>query len=57
MSEPSVLLPGVVCADGSLYGLGWYLSWDKGDEYAVLDGRFTADELEAIAQHMRKESQ
>lgn len=39
--------------DGSLYLLGWYLSWDAKDEYAKLDGNFNANELEAIAWWMR----
>jgi len=40
--------------DGSLYDLGWYLSWIYGAESAVLDGEFTADELAEIAEHMKK---
>lgn len=39
--------------DGRLFSLGWYLSWFPGDEYACLDGDFTADDLEAIAVNMR----
>lgn len=38
--------------DGGLFNLGWYLGWTPGDSEAVLDGRFTADELRAIADHM-----
>jgi hypothetical protein len=39
--------------DGSLYNLSKYMCWNKGEEVAVLDGEFTADELEAIAYWMR----
>lgn len=39
--------------DGHLYDLGWYLCWWPDEEKACLDGEFTADELEAIANHMR----
>ena len=39
--------------DGVLYNLGWYLSWTPGDPSAVLDGNFTAEELQAIAEHMK----
>lgn len=38
--------------DGSLYELGWYLAWKPGAEEAVLDGKFTAAELRAIADYM-----
>lgn len=40
--------------DGGLYDLGWYLGWTPGDEEAVLDGRFSAAELRAIADHMER---
>ncbi len=40
--------------DGGLYDLGWYLSWNVGDDTATLDGIFSADDLEAIAAHMRQ---
>ena len=39
--------------DGGLYSLGWYLAWSPGEAYATLDGQFKADDLLAIAQHMR----
>jgi hypothetical protein len=41
--------------DNSLHDLGWYLSWPYAADpkLACLDGNFTADELEAIARHMR----
>lgn len=54
MSDATALRPSVIKADGSLYDLGWYLSWERGDKHAVLDGDFTADELEAIAKHMKE---
>jgi hypothetical protein len=40
-------------SDGGLFNLGWYLSYKPGNDEAVLDGRFTADELVAIAAYMR----
>ena len=43
---------GIIQEDGSLYSLGWYLCWNKGEEYATLDGPFTAQELLHIAKHM-----
>jgi hypothetical protein len=42
----------LITPDGGLYHLGWYVSWSKGDERAVLDGEFTAAGLYAIASHM-----
>jgi len=41
------------CAKGQLYSPGWYLCVGTGISSARLDGRFTADELEAIAFWMR----
>jgi len=38
--------------DGSLYSLGWYLEWKGGE--AILDGSFSAEDLEAIVWWMRK---
>jgi hypothetical protein len=38
----------------ALYSLDWYLSWQPMQKKATLDGTFSADELEAIAQHMRE---
>lgn len=35
--------------DGGLFNLGWYIGWDTTSETATLDGQFTADDLEAIA--------
>lgn len=43
-----------IAADGGLYNLGWYLGWSVGEREAVLDGRFTADDLRSIAEHMDK---
>lgn len=42
-----------ISEDGGLYNLGWYLGWNPHRPEAVLDGDFTADELEAIAWWMR----
>jgi hypothetical protein len=39
--------------DGSLFNLGWYVAWSPDRKDATLDGSFTADHLEAIANHMR----
>jgi len=39
--------------DGGLFNLGWYLAWTVGEDTATLDGSFTADDLDAIAAHMR----
>lgn len=36
-----------------LYNLGWYLGWERGADYATLDGQFTAEDLEAIAWWMK----
>jgi len=38
---------------GNLYALRWYLSWKKGDRHAVLNGKFSAKDLEAIAWWMQ----
>ncbi len=50
------ILEGVIITeDDNLYSLGvWYLWWahDRKEE-AVLDGQYTADQLEAIAWWMR----
>jgi len=40
---------GDAIADDGLYSLGWYLGWTTGDETAILDGIFTAEEIEAVA--------
>ena len=39
--------------DNTLFDLHQYLSWSVGSVDAVLDGPFSADELEAIAWWMR----
>lgn len=43
--------------NNGLFNLGQYLSWSPNYEEAILDGEFTADELEAIAwwMHNKKE--
>jgi hypothetical protein len=43
--------------DRGLYDAAWYLNWNMGRPDATLDGRFTADELEAIAWWMRNFNQ
>ena len=45
------LLDNVIRPNGSLYGVGWYLSWNGKD--ALLDGEFEVEDLEAIAWWMR----
>jgi len=51
---PEDPLKDVTKPDGSLYSLGWYLSWEVGDPLAVLDGDFSADDLIAIGFHMKR---
>jgi hypothetical protein len=55
MNDPEAreLLGDAIKSDNGLHSLGWYLAWTPGDKAAVLDGQFTADELEAIAWWMR----
>jgi hypothetical protein len=36
-----------------LYDLGFYIAYTFGEDTAVLDAHFTADQLEAIAVYMR----
>ena len=45
------------CGPGALHSVGWYLLVEAGDKEACLDGKFSADELEAIAVWMRANSQ
>jgi hypothetical protein len=40
--------------DNGLYDLGWYLGWNPTCKHATLDGKFTAKQLRAIADHMDK---
>lgn len=47
-------LDGMKPGETGLYSLGWYLAWNEGDREVVLDGKFSADELEAIAILMRE---
>lgn len=42
--------------DGGLHSLGWYLSWNAAADYAVLDGEFAPEHLEAIAWWMRNKA-
>ena len=41
--------------DGTVFSSGEYMAWPsaQGIEFASLDGKFTADELEALAHWMR----
>jgi len=53
----SILREGIIQPDNSLHDLGWYLDWhSSGGLDAVLDGPFTAEELEAIAWWMRNKA-
>jgi hypothetical protein len=47
------ILGNAIWNDGGLRSLEWYLSWGPTDEWATLDGIFSAEELEAIAWWMR----
>lgn len=48
------ILADISCPNGSLLGLiGGYIDWSSDQDTAILDGHFTADELEAIAIWMR----
>lgn len=40
--------------DDGLYSLGCYISWERGDTEATLDGRYTAEELRQVADYMEK---
>lgn len=53
LAEAQEHLAGVVETTHGLYSPGWYLAWDVGNEKAILDGEFSADDLEAIAVYMR----
>ena len=57
--EAKTILGDSVRPDGGLFNGGWYLAWPgaEGIESATLDGRFTADELEAIAVYMRAQKE
>ena len=46
--KAKAILGDAIGADESLYSLGWYLFWDKGNDEATLDGKFTLEELQAI---------
>lgn len=52
-SKAREILGNAIVPDG-LQSLGWYLAWSHDDAEAVLDGRFTAEDLEAIAFWMRR---
>lgn len=51
--EAKKFLGSSVASNGGLHELGWYLHWAGGHDSAVLDGRFDADDLFAIAAFMR----
>lgn len=47
----------IIMFGGELYSLGGYVHFRPGDEYIVLDGRFTITELYQIAAYMQKHTQ
>ena len=52
------MLGDAVRQDGSLYQVVPWISWHSGSQWGItLDGEFTADQLEAIAAHMREHSE
>lgn len=53
LEEARAILGVAVQPDGSLDALGHYMEWKPGDKTIILDDDFTADELEAMAVHMR----
>lgn len=56
IQEAKEILGDSVQEDGSLYDLSWYLCCNAGAPDATLDGKFTADELEAISVLMKSNS-
>ena len=54
--EARTILEREITDDG-LFSIGWYLSWTKGNNEATLDGRFTAESLEAIAWWMKNKNE
>tara|TARA_R110000868_G_scaffold411706_1_gene707814 strand:+ start:32224 stop:32451 length:228 start_codon:yes stop_codon:yes gene_type:complete len=53
-NQPDGFLNGAVCENGSLFDGGErYVAWMVGSECVTLDSAYTADDLEAIAAHMR----
>lgn len=55
-ADARAVVKACVRPDGGLYDLGWYLGWTPHERAATLDGRFTAAELRAIADHMEDPS-
>lgn len=49
--EKYPLIAGAIKEDG-LYDIGWYLGYTNGEISATLDGKFTARDLQEIAQYM-----
>ena len=47
------VLGDIIQPDGSLYCIGHYIAWTKGDTSVCLDCNFDADELEAIVWWMQ----
>ena len=47
------ILKDALAEDGGLTNTGWYVGWTPGDSEAVLDGHFTAEQLEAVVWWMR----
>lgn len=51
------ILGDTITPKGDIYRLGWFVQWRRGDSITVLDGEFSADDLEAIAWWMRNGNQ
>ena len=51
--EAKRILTGAILKDEGLYCLGWYLDWEPKQAFATLNGKFAAEDLEAIAWWMR----
>ena len=47
------ILKDAIKKNAALVSLVKYIHWIPGEKKAILDGSFTADELEAIAYHMK----
>lgn len=55
--QASEILGDWVDSHGGICGRGEYALWARGESEICLDGRFTADQLEAMAVAMRATAQ
>jgi hypothetical protein len=51
------VLGEMIQPDDSLYCLGRYICWGRGDDHVTLDDRFSIEELEAIAWWMEHKNE